>query len=76
MTGKELRQRRERLGLSAAQLGAATGYHRNTIWRWERGEVRIKHPQTLDLALATLERAAADDPAGLERVRATLALAG
>ncbi len=56
MTGADLRQRREALGLTQAQLGALLGKPQKTISRWERGDHRIESPVVLDLALRTLER--------------------
>lgn len=55
MDGAELRGRRAALGLSQSALGAVLGVARNTIARWERGELTIENPQMLDLALQRLE---------------------
>lgn len=56
MTGEELRKRRERLGLSQAELGVALKRPRNTIARWERGEVNIESPGVLRFILDHLDR--------------------
>ena len=51
MTGEEIRATRARLGLTQAQLGKALGVAKNTIARWERGELRIERPEMLRLSL-------------------------
>ncbi len=55
MTGTTLRYRREALGLSQEGLARRLGIPRNTIARWERGELRIEHGEMLRLALRALE---------------------
>ena len=40
----DLRRRREALRLSQAELGQALGVARNTVARWERGELEIRYP--------------------------------
>ncbi len=59
MTPDEFGQRRRRLGLSQAQLGEALGVSRNTVARWERGELTLGSPELVTLALERLEQAAA-----------------
>ncbi len=54
MTGDYLRFRRKALGLSQAQLALRLDIPRNTIARWERGEMRIEHGEVLNLALREL----------------------
>ena len=44
MTGNELRQIRERLGLTQVELAADVGLDPNSIARQERGEVAIREP--------------------------------
>lgn len=51
MNGSELRQRRRAMGLSQESLGRLLGISRNTIARWERGEIAIEHGSMLALAL-------------------------
>lgn len=51
--GKELRERREVLGLTQKALAEKLTVSSNTLARWERGEVTI--PSFLDLALKTIE---------------------
>jgi transcriptional regulator with XRE-family HTH domain len=58
MTGSELRTRRQALGWTQQALAERLGVPRNTIARWERGELRIEHERLLDLALEALERRA------------------
>lgn len=41
MTGTELRDLREVLGLTQAQLAARIGMHPNTVARMERGELAV-----------------------------------
>jgi predicted ATPase/DNA-binding CsgD family transcriptional regulator len=56
MTPEELGQRRRRLGLSQAQLGNALGVAGNTVARWERGELPLRRPGLVSLALERLEQ--------------------
>ncbi|MEO6488209.1 MAG: DUF2283 domain-containing protein [Thermoanaerobaculia bacterium] len=62
----ELRVRREALGLSLEDLGRALDIPKNTIARWERGELRIERARMLSLALRGLIR----------RTKASMASAG
>ena len=55
MDGPTLRDQRLALGLSQAALAQRLGIPRNTIARWERGELRIEHPTLLALALWAVE---------------------
>lgn len=54
MTPEELREARQALGMSQRQLAKALGLPWNTLARWERGEVGIRHPEMLRLALKAL----------------------
>jgi len=56
VTGTELREWRERVGLTQAHLAARLGVSENTVARWERGELRIQHPAMVALALRWLEQ--------------------
>ena len=56
LNGARLRERRAALVLSQAELAAELGVPANTIARWERGELTIRNPVMVDLALQTLER--------------------
>lgn len=49
-----LRRARRALGLSQSQLAQLLGVTRNTLSRWERGEVQPSAPGTLFLALERL----------------------
>lgn len=40
MTGKQIRERRHRLGLTQEELATALGVKGNTVARWERDEMR------------------------------------
>jgi transcriptional regulator with XRE-family HTH domain len=44
MTGTQLHGIRKRLGWTQAQLADAIGVSRNTVARWERGEMKIREP--------------------------------
>lgn len=54
MTGDDLRTARNQLGLTQAGLASLLGVHANVIARWERGEMAIRHPRILRLALDRL----------------------
>lgn len=54
MTAEELKEFREKLGLSQEQLAAHLKVARNTVNRWERKKRQI--PEFLDLALETIRR--------------------
>lgn len=54
MTHSELREFRERLGLSQEQLAEKLKVARNTVSRWENESRKI--PEFLELALKTIER--------------------
>jgi predicted ATPase/DNA-binding CsgD family transcriptional regulator/DNA-binding XRE family transcriptional regulator len=55
LTPIHLARRRRALGLSQQELGNVLGVPRNTVARWERGDVRIARPEWLTMALARLE---------------------
>jgi predicted ATPase/DNA-binding CsgD family transcriptional regulator/DNA-binding XRE family transcriptional regulator len=55
MLAGELRERRMRLHLSQAALAEALGVARNTVARWERDELVIRHPELIEMALDRLE---------------------
>ncbi len=54
MTGADLKSVRQQLGLTQAGLARALDIPVNTIARWERGEVPIRHARVLRLALERL----------------------
>lgn len=55
MTGEELRERRMALHLSQATLADKLGVTKNTVARWERGELRMANPQMVEMSLKQLE---------------------
>jgi DNA-binding transcriptional regulator YiaG len=44
MKGDELRRIRDRLAWTQTELAVRLGVTRNTVARWERGEVSIREP--------------------------------
>ena len=66
----QLRARREALGLSQTDLGRALGIPRNTMARWERGELEMRHPELVDFALDHLAAQLAGDRASQLTARA------
>src|SRR5215471_16743871 len=55
MTPEALRQQRLQLGLSQAALAQALGVARNTVARWERSKLEIRHPELIQMALDRLK---------------------
>jgi len=49
MTGQELRERRQKAGLTQVQLGALLDMPGNTVARYERGEMPIRRVVALAL---------------------------
>ena len=58
MTPKQIRFRRETLGLTQAELAAVLGVHRDTVGGWETGAISLTAPRSLwiDVKMATLKR--------------------
>lgn len=56
MTGDELRRWRERVDWSQGRLADALDLPANTVARWERGEMPIRHDTILRFALRWLEQ--------------------
>jgi predicted ATPase/DNA-binding XRE family transcriptional regulator len=54
MTPEDLREQRLQLGLSQAALARALGVAPNTVARWERNQMEIRHPELIQLALERL----------------------
>lgn len=54
MNGEELLEARRVLGLTQKELGRLLSVAENTIWRYEKGILRIEHPGMLELALKCL----------------------
>ncbi len=53
MEANELKQRRDRLGLTQAELATILGVAENTVWRYEKGATTI--PKHMALTLEALE---------------------
>lgn len=54
MSPRDLRAAREELGLTQKDLAEKLQINKNVLARWERGELRIAHPEMLRLAIAKL----------------------
>lgn len=54
MEGKELKQKREELGLTQTELAQILGVKMNTVYRWESGILQV--PKSIELAMETVER--------------------
>ena len=59
--GADLREYRERLGMTQEALGELLGIPKNTIARWERDELAIEKGRVLELALTALVSARNSD---------------
>jgi transcriptional regulator with XRE-family HTH domain len=55
LNGEQLRKARLRLGFSLRQFAREIKIPFNTIARWERGEIEIRHPYILKLAIDHLK---------------------
>jgi transcriptional regulator with XRE-family HTH domain len=72
MTPEALRNRRLQLGLSQGALARALSVARNTVARWERGDLQIRHPELIQMAvdrLATEKQLASDMQSQTERTQ-------
>jgi DNA-binding transcriptional regulator YiaG len=56
MTAREVLQWRRRLKLSQAGFARLVGVHKNTVARWERGELGIRPTSARLIALVARER--------------------
>jgi transcriptional regulator with XRE-family HTH domain len=54
MEGEKLKEKRNALGLTQAQLAEILDVKPNTVARWERGLLPV--PRTVELAMETVER--------------------
>jgi non-specific serine/threonine protein kinase len=57
MDPAELRKARQALRLTQVELARALGATPNTLARWERGELQIRHPELVQLALQRMGNA-------------------
>ena len=53
MESKDMKERREKLRLTQAQLAELLGVKENTVYRWEAGKLPIS--KTVELALERIE---------------------
>lgn len=56
MTGNELKERRQKLGLTQTDLANHWKVPQATISRWESGKHKIEHAEILNEALKNLEK--------------------
>lgn len=56
MTGQELKERRQKLGLTQTDLANRWKVPQATISRWESGKHKIEHAEILNDALKYLEK--------------------
>lgn len=54
MEGKELKQKRETLGMTQTELADILGVKMNTVYRWESGILSV--PKSIELAMETVEQ--------------------
>ncbi|MBA2494528.1 MAG: DUF1870 family protein [Acidobacteria bacterium] len=54
MKGEELKEKREKLGLTQTELADILGVKMNTVYRWESGILFV--PKSIELAMETVER--------------------
>ncbi len=54
MKGEELKEKREKLGLTQTELADILGVKMNTVYRWESGILSV--PKSIELAMETVER--------------------
>src|SRR4051812_5541841 len=55
LQGATLGTRRKALGLTQAALADVLGVSANTVARWERGDMRIRNPELVHIALERLQ---------------------
>jgi transcriptional regulator with XRE-family HTH domain len=53
MDGAELKDKREKLGLTQTELAEILGVKMNTVYRWESGILSV--PKSIVLAMVTVE---------------------
>jgi transcriptional regulator with XRE-family HTH domain len=66
MDPADLLGRRKALRMSQAELGRALGVARNTLARWERGELEMRHAELIALALDRLEAEESSATVGIQ----------
>ncbi|HEX8195315.1 MAG TPA: helix-turn-helix domain-containing protein [Pyrinomonadaceae bacterium] len=64
MEGKELKSKREKLGLTQTELADILGVKMNTVYRWESGILTV--PKSIELAMETVERKSSEEQKQLD----------
>jgi len=67
MNGEQLRQERERLGLTQKRLADLLDVRQSTISEWEKRKVTIRHEHILELAMRDVARSLGVEPKELLR---------
>ena len=64
MEGKELKSKREKMGLTQTELADILGVKMNTVYRWESGILTV--PKSIELAMETVERKSSEEQKQLD----------
>jgi transcriptional regulator with XRE-family HTH domain len=71
--GREVKARRERIGMKIYELAEAAGVNKDTLSDWERGK-RNPHPDTIEAVLTALDKL--EEEMGIDTPPATQAKPG